>query len=635
MATALTRKDVILKAKRFDDLSKCKREPVTKLPIDFDAVPKLKWQEGNAEVQESVLIFMINSFFTIIDVKFSNMVFITHEEFDRIKRNLSRKQQFQSIIETASLFKRKSFEKFIEAMAKILVKLAKDKKIDTKYVKRALPVFGFLGTDDCFCSFDSGKIVGQRRGSYSDTYYLSLHMKGSPYTKLLEIIPWLDNTKYNSISLLQEISDIRKIFTDESMLKDDNCLARKKVKTAQLTARVWKSVEKIISDFYLDFIHDSLAVYREMSYDDLKDLFVDDICGLHIGRVTVWGLYENGVLGQTFTLSEQGKFYDVMDNEVEFASFSGKTIDVVHPVELSASDISAWKGYFSRKGLVSPVEQLDIPVLRKADNALNGYMNNAGILRESFWKRKKMGGWHKEEEEGIIFFFYRTVAMQNGFYCAKIKTYIDLRAWDKEPVLENIKFYFCADEAFHIYCLNDDTELSLNDVPERLYSEICRDVEKYFLLEEFLSSNDIIGDKGTSKDTLNQGDREEIASVIAEPEPEPEPGESKDQQEKTITMVDLAPRVEELGNAVESIVGDIEQERVDINDAQEIKKKINSLLSDMENIDGFDESKKSLQTMLKFINSIINSCEEDVKNEPEKKPVKEKKKSFWNKIFGG
>ena len=482
--THCTPNTILSLAKKFTDFNKCKHEPVTILPIDFDEEPKLKWRENNAEVQESVQIFMINSFFTITDVKFSNLVFKTDEEFDQIKIDLSQNPQFQFMIDSASLFNQKSFERFIESMAKLFVKLAKDKEIDTKYLKRALPVFGFLGTDDCFHSFYSGKIAEQRRGSYYDTYYLSLHMKGSPYTKLLEIIPRLDNTKYNSISLLQDISDIREIFTDESILKDGNCLARKKVKAAQLNARVWKSTEKIISDFYLDFVRDSLAVYRKISCDDLKGLFVDDICGLRIGRTIVWGLYENGFLDKTFTLNEQGKFYDVMGNEVELTSLAGKTIDVVHPVELTASDISAWKDYFDRKGLVSPVDQLDIPVFRKANHVLNGYLNNAGILRESFWKRKKMDGWHKEEESGVIFSFCRRVAMQNGFYCAKIKTYIDLRAWNREPVLESIKFYFSTSDTYN---LSDDEELSMNDVPERFYSEICRDVERYFVRKDLLS----------------------------------------------------------------------------------------------------------------------------------------------------
>ncbi|MCD6322257.1 MAG: DUF3387 domain-containing protein, partial [Clostridiales bacterium] len=513
-------------AEKFTDLSKCKREPVTILPIDFDKIPKLKWQENNAEVQEFVQIFMINSFFTVTDLKFLNFYYETDEEIDELKIDLSKNPQFQFMIDSVSLFNQKSFKRFIEAMAKMLVNLAKNKKIDTKYVKRALPVFGFLGTDDCFCSFDSGKIVKQRRGSYYDAYYYSLLMKGSSYTKLLGITFRLDNIKdkrkYISISLLQEISDIRKIFTDETMLKDDNCLARKKVKTAQLNARVWKSVEKIMSKFYLDFIHDSLAVYRKMSYDNLKYLFVDDICGLQIGRATVWGLYENGVLGQTFTLSEQGKFYDVMDNEVEFTSFSGKTIDVVHPAELSAGDISAWKDYFDRKGLVSSVEQLDIPVFRKADNALNGYLNNDEILPESFWKRK-MGSWEREDEHGYISSFYRTIALQNGFYCVKIETEISLRGWFvTDPVLKRIGFYFCDSdtsnfiELIELFYKDCKFELSLNDVSERLYSEICRDIEKYFLREEFLSNNDIIGDKGTPKE-LKPEYGEEITSVITEP----------------------------------------------------------------------------------------------------------------------
>ena len=481
MTANLKREEIVLKAERFGDLNKCKREPVTKLPIDFDALPKLKWREDNTEIQESVQMLVVNSFFTTIDIKFSDGYSDLYKEYDRIKSDLSKNLRFQSIINTSSLFNQKSFEKFIEAMAKMVVKLAKDKNMDTKYVKRALPVFGFLGTDDCFCSFYNGKIEQQRRWSYYDTFNLSLHMKGSPYTKLLESISGLDNSPYDSISLLQEISGIRKIFTDESTLKDDNTLTRKKLKTAQLTTRTWKSTEKILSGLYADFLQDSLAVYRKMNRDDLYNLFVDDVCGLRFGRVTVWGLYENNTLDQTFTIGEQRKFYDVSGNVIELENFPGKTIDLVHPVELSADDVTAWKNYFDRMELTPLFEQLDIPVFRKDGRALDTYLNNADILPESFWKRKQMGFWEKVEEEGIIFFFCRAIAMRNSFYCATIKTYIDLRSWDNEPVFEYIKFYFHGDEKFQSYRIWDDEALDMNDVPERFYSEVCRDIEKYFL----------------------------------------------------------------------------------------------------------------------------------------------------------
>ena len=830
--TSTTREEIIQKAERFDDLDACKDEPVATLPIDFDMLPELKWQEDGAIVPEHVQMFIVNSFFSTIKLGFNKT-----DEQTRIY--LAKKRPYQNITNSVPLFSQKSFEKFIEAMAKVLLKLAKDKKLDTKYVKRALPIFGYLGTDDCFCTFFNGKIEKLRRETYYPYYDFALYLKGSPYTKLLQnfydfrVFPFRSDTSYNVINKLQSISDIRKIFTDESVLKDDNALMKKKVKPAQLSRRVWKSCEKIISNFYADFFHDSLAICQEMSRDIFLDFFVNDICGLHIGKATVWGVYKNKLLDQTFTIGEQGKFCDVSGNEIELENFSGKTIDVVHPVELSAEDIVLWKNYFDHKGLTPLLEQLDVPVFRKGEHDLNNYLNNEDILVESYWKKKRMGIWVNDDNYEFLFHISRVIVMRDGFYCAGIKTSIDLRLWYETPALEGIKFYFFAEEEFmsDYFTTREGAEISLNDVPDRFYSEICRDVEKYFLSKPFMPDNVNLGDKETPKDILTQEKSKETSPLGAEPiekigksselqtdddnpysgiiglqeiiqdedvvllennidkylknelevadklmameiEPynpitlaknhlacsylndeqfihslmqiedkklcsngnlfslvfesllvngtrdaetkldrlfdkiigiyscnsnssftanekhnfwdflgismdnmvdmdhpdiikyinkvrehvddenreffdgllgddrnesvaEPEPGESKDQQEKTITMVDLAPRVEELGNAVESIVGDIEQERVDINDAQEIKKKINSLLSDMENIDGFDESKKSLQTTLKFINSIINSCEEDVKNEPEKKPVKEKKKSFWNKIFGG
>jgi len=107
-------------------------------------------------------------------------------------------------------------------------------------------------------------------------------------------------------------------------------------------------------------------------------------------------------------------------------------------------------------------------------------------------------------------------------------------------------------------------------------------------------------------------------------------GESNVQQDETVTIVNLLPKIEEIQDAVNGM----KQEGVDINKVLEYRKKISSLLCDMEDIDDSNEIKETLKSMSKFFTSIIDSHEKDVKNKPEKKPAREKKKSFWNKIFG-
>ena len=163
--TVSPRESLILKAERFNSLSECASEPVTILSIDFDKMPKLRWLDDNNVVPECVQIFMVNSFFTTLDTKIG--IDLGPYRYDQIKSTLSKKVCFQALINDSSLFDRKSFAEFIEAMAEILVELNDElafcdcEELDTKYIRRALPVFGFLGTDECFCIFHEKGLLRQ------------------------------------------------------------------------------------------------------------------------------------------------------------------------------------------------------------------------------------------------------------------------------------------------------------------------------------------------------------------------------------------------------------------------------------------------------------------------------------------
>lgn len=66
MSDATNQAAIIKAVERFNDLSKYKREPVGKFPLEPDLIPGLEWREDGGKAAECVNLYLINSFFTLI-----------------------------------------------------------------------------------------------------------------------------------------------------------------------------------------------------------------------------------------------------------------------------------------------------------------------------------------------------------------------------------------------------------------------------------------------------------------------------------------------------------------------------------------------------------------------------------------
>ena len=79
----------------------------------------------------------------------------------------------------------------------------------------------------------------------------------------------------------------------------------------------------------------------------------------------IWGRYEGGVLKETFRYMEDGSFTTAEEEEYAFPEEG--TIGLIHPVELSEAELSAWKEQLTDYEIVQPVDQLSRPVYVAAD----------------------------------------------------------------------------------------------------------------------------------------------------------------------------------------------------------------------------------------------------------------------------
>lgn len=83
----------------------------------------------------------------------------------------------------------------------------------------------------------------------------------------------------------------------------------------------------------------------------------------------VWGVYQQGVLQDTFRYMEDGTFNTAYEEEYQLPEDG--MIGLLHPVEVSKDILKAWKEQFSDYEMVQPIEQLSREVYRPTEEELD------------------------------------------------------------------------------------------------------------------------------------------------------------------------------------------------------------------------------------------------------------------------
>ena len=141
--------------------------------------------------------------------------------------------------------------------------------------------------------------------------------------------------------------------------------------------------------------------------------------------------------------------------------------------EMAQQDIDLWKAYFSWTKIKQLVTQLDRKVFHNEDEGLDRYLNKPEILSNKFWRRK-MGKWFPEDFEGFIVSFQKDVLISAGKYLSiEIGTGINRRSpYNEYPFLTEIDVKVSQ---------RRESDIVLDELSPRMYSEICRDIELYFM----------------------------------------------------------------------------------------------------------------------------------------------------------
>jgi len=452
-----SRYDIEKRAEKFKSFSKCGKEPITKILIDLEAIPKLAWEDNNEEVAENVNLFALNFFFSF------------SEELSSV--------EIKRLQNLATVFTQQSLDAFTTGLAAELVTAAKGKELATKFIKKALAVFGILGGNNALLTLFKGKIYAQkhRRGireSFLKT--LELAREESAYANLLLIATRLQTNP--GVEPLSETASIRKIFSAESILvKNNRIKPRKELTDPELSTAVRKSTEKLLTGFYRETVDNWLMLFNDFNYPEWESLFIDDVCGRQIGRTIVWGTYTEGRIQQTFTINFEGKLIDKEGTEIRLPNPGQISIDPVHPVELNREELVIWQEYLINNKIKPLLNQLDRTTFQDDARDFNRYLHKPEILAENFWKRK-MGSWVPEKFEGFILNIDRCIPMYSNKQCLRIGIGTDINLSlhsDQRPTLTKVEI------SLRKY-REPDVTFDHKRIPPRMYSELCREIEKYF-----------------------------------------------------------------------------------------------------------------------------------------------------------
>lgn len=225
----------------------------------------------------------------------------------------------------------------------------------------------------------------------------------------------------------------------------------------------------------------TLMCERKWTAENWKKLFVKNPL-MHCFAVgLIWGIYDDGRLISSFRYLDDGSF--TTSDEDEFEIPENAQISLVHPVELSEEELSAWSEQLVDYEITQPFAQLTRTVYRPTTDEIGKTeimrFHGKEVVNQVLTSRMEKNGWERGEAQdaGYFFEFYhydinkrvKTADNKSVFegYMAELTfsgTYIGVYQIDAEDVdIEELRFYKYGDYK---------NKLKADEVSPRYFSEI-------------------------------------------------------------------------------------------------------------------------------------------------------------------
>lgn len=234
---------------------------------------------------------------------------------------------------------------------------------------------------------------------------------------------------------------------------------------------------------------------RKWKVSTWKELFLGNPLMVSFATELVWGLYQDGILVQSFRYMEDGSFNTEKEEvfvlpEIKTGMESGTEtkrmmIGLVHPMELSKEEKTAWQEQMEDYEIVQPIEQLNRMIFTLSEEEIGSnslerfagfYMGNAQLGRKILslgWERGTV--W----DAGMIYNYYRE-DLEAGW---GVELYFSggyVGGWDmeEEVTLYDARFYRMGEESEENYAYYGKVEEGkgalLSEVPKQYFSEVVK-----------------------------------------------------------------------------------------------------------------------------------------------------------------
>lgn len=227
-------------------------------------------------------------------------------------------------------------------------------------------------------------------------------------------------------------------------------------------------------------LEESLSKQRLWTASEWTDLFVNNVVMRRFAVGLIWGVYtigsEETTVVDTFRYMEDGTFNTVDEDEYELAETA--KIGLVHPLELDADTLSAWKTQLEDYEIVQPFIQLNRPVYLPEEDDLErrtySRLPEGEYSPTGFPKALEKYGWVKGR------------AMDGGFYNELFKSYGKLMArltfsgtsiayyeGMEDVSLEELEFFNNKGDDYYYTSASGHP---MKNVPNRVFSETVYDI---------------------------------------------------------------------------------------------------------------------------------------------------------------
>ena len=222
----------------------------------------------------------------------------------------------------------------------------------------------------------------------------------------------------------------------------------------------------------------ALLVRREWLANTWTNLFVKNPLMHQFAVGLIWGIYEKGKLIQSFRYMEDGSF-NTQDEEV-YTLPEDAHISLIHPLDLSDVEKTAWKEQLEDYEITQPIVQLDRMVYnqtkeeadKKGIERFGGCVINALSLNEKLTRL----GWYRGsvQDGGGFYTYYREdIEVNLGVELHFSGTFVG--DMDGMVTIYDVRFYKPGTIEHGSYLYDEaDAEKAyfLKDIPKRYFSEI-------------------------------------------------------------------------------------------------------------------------------------------------------------------